>query len=110
MNNIIDQQVKFVKELLAENPVAVIALATYTEEEFAELRKGEDYQQFKSEERQFAEALCQASVPANNIAFVEIDSVGYYRFIAEKKNENGRKQPVGLCGVEIKQAKVKNNE
>ena len=87
--NTVDQQVKFVKELLAENPGAVIAVATYTPEEFAELRKGENYQQFKSEERQFAEALCRAGVPARNIAFVEIDSVGYYRFIAERKMELG---------------------
>lgn len=86
---IIEQQVRFVKQKLAENPGAVIALATYTAEEFAELRRGEDYQRFKSEERQFAEALCRAGVPAHSIAFVEIDSVGYYRFIAERKMELG---------------------
>lgn len=89
MATIIDQQVDAVKSLLAENPAAVIALATYTEEEFAELRKGESYQIFKRDERKFVEALCQAGVPANNIAFVEVDSVGYYRFIAERKMELG---------------------
>lgn len=82
---IIEQQVQFVKQKLSENPGAVIALATYTAEEFAELRKGEDYNKFKRSEREFAEALCRAGVPAHNIAFVEIDSVGYYRFIAERK-------------------------
>lgn len=89
MKSIIDQQVQFVKEMIAENPGAVIAVATYTPEEFAELRKGEDYNQFKRQERQFVEALCRAGVPAHNIAFVEIDSVGYYRFIAEKGMELG---------------------
>jgi hypothetical protein len=87
--SIIDQQVQFIKQKLAENPGAVLALATYTAEEFAELRKGEDYNEFKRGEREFAEALCRAGVPAHNIAFVEIDSSGYYRFIAERKMELG---------------------
>lgn len=86
---IIDQQVQFVKQKLAENPGAVIGIATYTAEEFAELRRGEDYNEFKRSEREFAEALCRAGVPVHNIAFVEIDSVGYYRFIAEKGMELG---------------------
>lgn len=89
MFNVIDQQVAFVKSMVAENPGAVIAIATYTAEEFAELRKGEDYNEFKRGEREFAEALCRAGVPAHNIAFVEIDSPGYYRFIAEQKMELG---------------------
>ena len=88
-SNIIQQQVAFVKQMIAENPGAVLAIATYTAEEFAELRKGEDYNEFKRSEREFAEALCRAGVPAHNIAFVEIDSVGYYRFIAERKMELG---------------------
>jgi hypothetical protein len=89
MFNVIDQQVAFVKSMVAENPGAVIAIATYTAEEFAELRRGEDYNEFKRGEREFVEALCRAGVPAHNIAFVEIDSVGYYRFIAERKMELG---------------------
>ena len=88
-SNIIQQQVAFVKQMITENPGAVLAIATYTAEEFAELRKGEDYNEFKRSEREFAEALCRAGVPAHNIAFVEIDSVGYYRFIAERKMELG---------------------
>ena len=88
-NSVIKQQVAFVKSLVAENPSAVIAVATYTAEEFAELRKGEDYNEFKRGEREFAEALCNAGVPAWHISFVEIDSVGYYRFIAERNMELG---------------------
>lgn len=87
--NIIEQQVLFVKQKLAENPGAIIALATYTQEEFAELRKGEDYNEFKRSEREFTEALCRAGVPAWRVSFVEIDSVGYYRFIAERNMELG---------------------
>lgn len=89
MKNIIEQQVEFVKQMIRENPGAVIAVATYTPEEFTELRKGEDYNQFKRQERQFVEALCRAGVPAHNVAFVEIDGSGYYRFIAERKMELG---------------------
>lgn len=88
-NSVIEQQVAFVKSLIAENPGAVIAVATYTAEEFAELRKGENYTLFKQQERKFAEALCRAGVPAGSVVFVEIDSVGYYRFIAERKMELG---------------------
>lgn len=86
--SIIAQQVKFVKRLLAENPGAVIAIATYTAEEFTELRKGENYETFKKAEREFAEQLCNAGVSADNVVFVEIDSAGYYRFIGERKMEN----------------------
>ena len=87
--SIIEQQVAFVKRMVAENPGAVLAIATYTAEEFAELRKGEDYNEFKRSEREFAEALCRAGVPPHNISFVEIDSAGYYRFIAERKMKLG---------------------
>ena len=88
-NSVIEQQVALVQTLLAENPGAVIAVATYTAEEFAELRKGENYALFKQQERKFAEALVNAGVPAGRVVFVEIDSVGYYRFIAERKMELG---------------------
>lgn len=81
--NILKQQVQFTKQLLSENPGKKLALATYTPEEFAELRPGESYEEFKLRERLFIERLTSEGISAENIEFVEIDSVGFYEFIGK---------------------------
>ena len=82
-------QIMFVKEQLARKNGAVVAIPTYTAEEFAVLRPGESYAEFKRRERQFVETLCIAYIPAHFVAFVEIDSAGYNRFIAGRQQEPG---------------------
>ena len=81
-------QIMFVKEQLARKNGAVVAIPTYTAEEFAVLHPGKSYAEFKRRERQFVETLCIVYIPAQYIAFVEIDSAGYNRFIAERELES----------------------
>ena len=80
---IVAQQVMFVLDKLHETN-ANIVLATYTKEEFQELRPGEDYDSFKAEERMFIEMLADHGVQ-DRVVFQYIDSVGYYRYLAEEK-------------------------
>ena len=82
-------QITFAKEQLARKNGAVVAIPTYTAEEFAVLHPGKSYAEFKRRERQFVETLCIVYIPAQYIAFVEIDSAGYNRFIADRKLEPG---------------------
>lgn len=78
----IANQVSAIRKLLEEHPaVDVVVLASFTREEFAELRPGEDYDRYKRQERAFAEALVREGINAR-VAFQEIDSAGYYRFLA----------------------------
>lgn len=83
---IVAQQVMFVLEKLRETD-ADIVLATYTKEEFEELRPGEDYDRFKSDERMFVEMLADYGVQ-DRVVFQYIDSAGYYRYLAEEKMPN----------------------
>lgn len=59
-----------------------IVIATYTEKEFAELKPGEDYELFKLTERYVIEDLAAEGI--KNVFFQQIDSVEYYKFLAEK--------------------------
>lgn len=86
--SILKQQVQFTKQLLTENPGKKLALATYTPEEFAELRPGESYEDFKLRERLFIERLTCEGISADQIEFVEIDSVGFYKFIGKNNMPN----------------------
>lgn len=86
---VIRWQVDQVRKLAREQaPGAVIVIATYTREEFAEIRPGEDYDAFKRQERIFAEALVAEHLD-NRVAFQEIDAAGYYRFLALRHMDIG---------------------
>lgn len=63
-----------------------IVIATYTQEEFAELKPGEDYELFKLTERYVAEDLVNLGI--DNVNFQEVDSIAYYKFIAEHNLPN----------------------
>ena len=80
--NIIEQQIQAAMELLTQAPDAQIVIATYTREEFTELRPGEDYDDFKRRERDFAEGLASRGL-LGRIRFQTIDSVGYYKYLAD---------------------------
>lgn len=63
-----------------------VVIATYTAEEFAELKPGEDYELFKLVERYVIEDLAAKGI--KNVFFQQVDSVEYYKFIAEQNLEN----------------------
>lgn len=84
----IEEKLNFIRDLLSKAPAgAQLALATYTAEEFAELRPGDDYADFKREERVIAERLIADGI-SGSVQFVPIDSVGYYRFIGQNNMNN----------------------
>lgn len=65
-----------------------IVIATYTKDEFDELKPGEDYELFKLIERYVIEDLASAGI--DNVFFQQIDSVAYYKFLAENNLEHNQ--------------------
>ena len=59
----------------------------YCAEEFEELHPGEDYLQYQRHERQFIEALAREGL-GDRVVFQEIESVGYYKYLAKTGLEN----------------------
>lgn len=86
---IAEKQLAVIREIIRETASqdAHLVLATYTREEFSELRPGEDYDVFKRQERIVAEALAREGL-AHCVVFQEVDSVGYYRYIARHGLKN----------------------
>lgn len=80
------EKVREIAEKAGKAPGSVV-LATYTKDEFEELRPGEDYDAFKKLERRVAERLASEGI-AGAVTFQEIDSVGFYRYLAAEKLPN----------------------
>lgn len=80
------QQADAITRMARENPEGILVLATYTREEFQELRPGESYDDFMRGERLVREMLPPEI--ARRLVFQEIDSVGYYRFLAATRLPN----------------------
>ena len=86
-----EYQAATVERIARENPGAALVVATYTREEFKELRPHEDYDRFKVGERMFLEMLTPEV--AARVVFQEIDSAGFYRYLARsgmRNDEAGR--------------------
>lgn len=84
----IQERVDFIREKLTKlGPGGGIVLATYTRDEFSELRPGENYDDFKKAERQISERIAAEGFAAQ-IVFQEVDSVGFYRFIGKHGYSN----------------------
>ncbi len=86
-----EHQAEAVERIAHEHPESVLVLATYTREEFEEIRSKENYDRFKMGERLFLEML-DPDVAAR-IVFQDIDSAGFYRYLAKsgmKNDEAGR--------------------
>ena len=86
-----EQQAEIVERMAQEHPDAALVLATYTREEFEELRPEENYDRFKMGERMFLEMLMPEV--AARVIFQEIDSAGFYRYLARSgmsNDESGR--------------------
>ena len=80
--SIIERQIQAVIDKLSEEPEAEIVLATYDREEFQELRRGQDYDTFKRQERAFAEGLAARGL-LGRIRFQQITAAGYYQYLAK---------------------------
>ena len=80
--SIIERQIQAVIDKLSEEPEAEIVLSTYNREEFEELRRGEDYDAYKRQERAFAEGLASRGL-LKRIRFQPITAAGYYSYLAD---------------------------
>lgn len=79
-----------------------LVIATYTREEFEELRPNDDYDEFKKDERCLAEmAAAEKLLPY--IRFEFIDSVDFYKFIAEKGLTNDEKTRAYYASIKAAQ-------
>lgn len=82
---ITEKQLAAIRAIIAQPNArgAQLVLATYSREEFVELRPGDDYDAFKRQERIVTKALVREGL-AGRVVFQEVDSVGYYEFIGKR--------------------------
>lgn len=81
MSRIVDRQIRAALDLLEQDGADRVVIATYSREEFAELRPGENYDEYKRQERAIAEGLAARGL-LGRIVFQPITAAGYYRWLA----------------------------
>lgn len=88
-----DEQIKIIKQILAELDAQMggncqqIVVADYTEEEFKELKKGEDWKEWNAIQLIVADRLKELGL-ADRVILHKVDSVKYYKFLAEQGIEH----------------------
>lgn len=93
-------QVQQISELLAECPTDnPLVIADYTAEEFAELKRGESYEDYLQIRELVLRQLQKLGI-AGKIVLYPVDSVKYYRFLAEHKIENDSKALAYFANIE----------
>ena len=90
IKQIADWQVKQIRDLLKKYPSKEIIIADYTEEEFAELKRGEDYAEYLAIRQIVLNRLREQGI-ADHVVLHKVDSVKYYRFLAEHGVEHDSK-------------------
>lgn len=81
MKEIVEKQIQAAMDLLGQKENGQVVIATYDRDEFAELRRGEDYDAYKKQERAFAEGLAARGL-LGRIKFQPITAEGYYHWLA----------------------------
>ncbi len=88
-----DEQIKIIKQILAELDAQMggncqqIVVADYTEDEFKELKKGEDWKEWSAIQLIVADRLKELNL-ADRVILHKIDSVKYYQFLAKEGLEH----------------------
>jgi hypothetical protein len=88
-----DEQIKVIQNILKQLDAQMggncqqIVVADYTEEEFAELKKGEDWHEWSAIQTIVADRLKELNL-ADRVILHKVDSVKYYQFLAEQKLEH----------------------
>lgn len=80
-----------------------VAIATYSEEDFAEIRKGESFEDFSEQEEFFREFLEMEDL-LGFVYFLPVDAVEYFQFLALENipdNQKARAAFVGFKAQEI---------
>jgi hypothetical protein len=89
----VNAAIQHIRKVLAEADKASggkcggIVVADYTRDEFEELKPGEDWLEFAEIQTCVAERLKELGI-ADRVILHPVDSVKYYRFLAENKLEN----------------------
>lgn len=108
IKQIADWQVKQIAELLRRYPSEQVVIADYTAEEFAELKRGESYAEYLAIRQIVLERLRELGI-ADHVVLHKVDSVKYYRFLAEHKIEHDSKSLAWFADVDYhKSQKLKN--
>lgn len=108
-------QVRQIKEILqqTENELPErhrrdpLVIADYTEEEFTELKKGENYPEYCIVRDLVVDRLQELGI-AEKVVLHKVDSVKYYKFLAEKKITHDSKALAYFASVDyMKQQRSK---
>lgn len=105
IREIAEESIAVIREKVAMLPDGNhnIVIADYTEEEFAELRKGEDYARYKAVQNLVADRLKEFGI-ADRVIFHKVDSVKYYHFLAEKKITHSQKALAYFASVDYQKS------
>lgn len=88
-----DEQIKVIKNILKQLDAQMggncqqIVVADYTEEEFKELKKGEEWKEWNAIQLIVADRLKELGL-ADRVILHKIDSVKYYKFLTEQGIEH----------------------
>ena len=99
---------KNIQEVLKKYPPhdGRVVIADYTEEEFAELKKGEDFQQFSQIRRIVVDRLKELGI-VDQVVLHKIDSVKYYQFLAERGWTNSQKTLAAFADIDFRKGEEK---
>lgn len=103
LQQIADWQVKQITELLHRYPSEQVVIADYTAEEFAELKRGESYAEYLAIRQMVLDRLRELGI-ADRVVLHQVDSVKYYRFLAEHRIEHDSKALAYFADVDYRKS------
>lgn len=109
----VNASIRQIRKVLAEADKAAtggecrqVVIADYSREEFEELKPGEDWLEFAEIQTLVAERIKELGL-ADRVVLHPVDSVKYYRFLAEKNLENNPASISYFAAVDYQQTKSK---
>jgi hypothetical protein len=111
----VEAAIQQIRKVLAEADKASggkcggIVIADYTREEFEELKPGEDWLEFAEIQTIVAERLKELGI-ADRVILHPVDSVKYYRFLAENKFENNPASISYFAAVDYQKSKEEDED
>ncbi len=103
IKQIAEWQVKQIAELLHKYPSEQVVIADYTAEEFAELKRGENYAEYLTIRQMVLDRLHELGI-ADHVILHQVDSVKYYRFLAEHQIEHDSKALAYFADVDYRKS------
>lgn len=108
IKEIAEMNLQNIQEVLKNYPPndGRIVIADYTAEEFAELKKGEDFQQFSQIRRIVVDRLKELGI-VDKVILHKIDSVKYYQFLAERGFTHSQKALAAFADIDFRKGEEK---